>query len=40
MHPRMKPTTARMPDVSATGSKTNGVDVYVKPSPYGISQRH
>jgi hypothetical protein len=39
MHPLMKPTTTRMPDVSATGSETNGADVSIKPSPYGTSQR-
>jgi hypothetical protein len=40
MHPWMKPMMTRMPDASATGSGTNNVDVSVKPSPYGISQRH
>jgi hypothetical protein len=35
----MKPTTTKLPDVNATGSGTNGVDVSVRPYPYGISQR-
>jgi hypothetical protein len=39
MHPLMKPTTTRTLDESATGSGTNNVDISVKPSPYGISQR-
>jgi hypothetical protein len=30
MHPQMKPTTTRTPDVSATGSVTNDVDVSVR----------
>jgi hypothetical protein len=40
MHPRMKPTATRTPDVSATGSGTNGVDVSTGASQYGISQKH
>jgi hypothetical protein len=39
MHPLMKPTMIRTPDVSTTGSETNGADVSVKPSPYRTSQR-
>jgi hypothetical protein len=33
MHPQMKPTTTRMPNVSATGSATNGVYISVRPYP-------
>jgi hypothetical protein len=40
MHPRTKPATTRTPDVSATGSGTNGVDVSVRASPYKTSQGH
>jgi hypothetical protein len=40
MHPQMKPMTTRTPDVSATTSVTNGVDVSVRASPYRTSQRH
>jgi hypothetical protein len=40
MHPLMKPPTTRTPDVSATGSGMNDVDVSVRASQYGISQRH
>jgi hypothetical protein len=39
MHPPMKPTTTRTPDVNATGSVTNGADISENPSLYGISQR-
>jgi hypothetical protein len=39
MHPQTKPPTTRTPNVSATGSVTNGVDVFVRASPYGTSQR-
>jgi hypothetical protein len=39
MHPLMKPTTTRTPDVSSTGSAMNGADVSENPSLYGISQR-
>jgi hypothetical protein len=39
MHLSMKPMTTRMPNVSATGSATNGADVSGNPSLYGISQR-
>jgi hypothetical protein len=39
MHPLMKPTTTRTPDVSAIGSATNGADVSENPSLYGILQR-
>jgi hypothetical protein len=39
MHPPMKPTMTRTPDVNATGSATNDVDVSENPSLYGISQR-
>jgi hypothetical protein len=39
MHPQTKPTTTRTPDVNATESGMNGVDVSVRPYPYGISQR-
>jgi hypothetical protein len=38
-HPRMKPTTTRTPDMNATGSRTNDVDIFVRTFPYGISQR-
>jgi hypothetical protein len=34
MHPPMKPMTTRTPDVDATGSGTNGVDVSENPSLY------
>jgi hypothetical protein len=37
MHPQMKLTTTRTPDVNATESETNGADVSVRPYPYGIS---
>jgi hypothetical protein len=40
MHPQKKPAMTRTPDVSATGSITNGVDVSVRASPYRTSQRH
>jgi hypothetical protein len=30
----------KTPDVSATGSVTNGIDVFVRASPYGTSQKH
>jgi hypothetical protein len=40
MHPQTKPATTRTPDVSATGSGTDGVDVSVRASPYGTSHRH
>jgi hypothetical protein len=36
MHPLMKPTTIRTPDVSATGSATNDTNVSENPSLYGI----
>jgi hypothetical protein len=39
MHPQKKPTTIRTPDVNATESGTNGIDISVRPYPYGISQR-
>jgi hypothetical protein len=38
--PADEPTTTRTPDVSATGSVTNDVDISVRASPYGTSQRH
>jgi hypothetical protein len=34
MHPPMKQMTTRTPDVDATGSGTNGVDVSENPSLY------
>jgi hypothetical protein len=37
MHPQMKPTTIRTPDVNAIESGMNGVDDSVRPYPYGIS---
>jgi hypothetical protein len=37
--PQTKPTTTRTPDMNATGSETNGVDVSVRHYPYGISQK-
>jgi hypothetical protein len=39
MHPRTKPTMTRTSDMSATGSRTNGVDISVRTFPYRISQR-
>jgi hypothetical protein len=39
MHQQTKPTTTRTPDMNATDSRTNGIDVSVRPYPYGISQR-
>jgi hypothetical protein len=38
MHPQMKPTTTRTPDVNETEGETNDA-VFVRPYPYGISQR-
>jgi hypothetical protein len=37
--PTMKPMMTRTPDVNATGSKTNGADVFVNLSQSRISQR-
>jgi hypothetical protein len=40
MHPQMRPAMTRTPDVSATGSGTNDIDVSVKAFPYGTSLKY